>query len=135
MAAAAKAVDLTGTWVLQKTEGIDDFLISMEQPWLKRKAAQAMLVRPPPAPLLRCPSRCAEPSLGWPQHTQSVTYVYQMAEEDGVPVLKTRTQRGGGEWEERDCKLDGVRREDVDRKGKPGWVREPPASLLAARPP
>ena len=135
MAAAAKAVDLTGTWVLQKTEGIDDFLISMEQPWLKRKAAQAMLVRPPPAPLLRCPSRCAEPSLGWPQHTQSVTYVYQMAEEDGVPVLKTRTQRGGGEWEERDCKLDGGRREDVDRKGKPGWGREPPASLLAARPP
>ena len=59
-----------------------------------------------------------------------MTYVYQMAEEDGVPVLKTRTQRGGGEWEERDCKLDGVRREDVDRKGKPGWVREPPASLL-----
>ena len=56
-----------------------------------------------------------------------MTYVYQMAEEDGVPVLKTRTQRGGGEWEERDCKLDGVRREDVDRKGKPGWVREPPA--------
>ena len=52
MAAAAKAVDLTGTWVLQKTEGIDDFLISMEQPWLKRKAAQAMLVRPPaPLPL------------------------------------------------------------------------------------
>ena len=52
MAAAAKAVDLTGTWVSQKTEGIDDFLISMEQPWLKRKAAQAMLVRPhlPPAP-------------------------------------------------------------------------------------
>ena len=25
-----------------------------------------------------------------------MTYVYQMAEEDGVPVLKTRTQRGGG---------------------------------------
>ena len=50
MAAAAKAVDLTGTWVLQKTEGIDDFLISMEQPWLKRKAAQAMLVRPPLSP-------------------------------------------------------------------------------------
>ena len=136
MAAAAKAVDLTGTWVLQKTEGIDDFLISMEQPWLKRKAAQAMLVRPrPPLCPSCCPSRCAEPSLGWPQHTQSVTYVYQMAEEDGVPVLKTRTQRGGGEWEERDCKLDGVRREDVDRKGKPGWVREPPAFLLAARPP
>ena len=135
MAAAAKAVDLTGAWVLQKTEGIDDFLISMEQPWLKRKAAQAMLVRPPPEAAPSCPlaqpSRCcAEPSLGWPQHTQSVTYVYQMAEEDGVPVLKTRTQRGGGEWEERDCKLDGVRREDVDRKGKPGWVREPPASLL-----
>ena len=67
-----------------------------------------------------------------------MTYVYQMAEEDGVPVLKTRTQRGGGEWEERDCKLDGVRREDVDRKGKPGWVREPPAplppSLSSARP-
>ena len=67
-----------------------------------------MLVRPPPAPLLRCPSRCAEPSLGWPQHTQSVTYVYQMAEEDGVPVLKTRTQRGGGEWEERDHPREAV---------------------------
>ena len=52
MAAAAKAVDLTGTWVLQKTEGIDDFLISMEQPWLKRKAAQAMLVRPSCRPRL-----------------------------------------------------------------------------------
>ena len=66
MAAAAKAVDLTGTWVLQKTEGIDDFLISMEQPWLKRKAAQAMLVRPPPAPLLRWqPARRAALNPRW----------------------------------------------------------------------
>ena len=59
MAAAAKAVDLTGTWVLQKTEGIDDFLISMEQPWLKRKAAQAMLVRPLPPSAPRAAPRAA----------------------------------------------------------------------------
>ena len=41
---AATNVDLTGSWTLLKTEGIDDFLTSMEMPWIKRKAAQVMLV-------------------------------------------------------------------------------------------
>ena len=65
MAAAAKAVDLTGTWVLQKTEGIDDFLISMEQPWLKRKAAKVIRGRS------RWTRRSSRPH-GWPRICESL---------------------------------------------------------------
>ena len=43
---AVTNVDLSGSWVLQHTNGIDDFLISMEMPWIKRKAAQALLRAP-----------------------------------------------------------------------------------------